>query len=185
MSDEQDTVNVSSRRHWELALCIGVGLLTLSQGTSATGWFDYAQNISNTPIPVTSTDPSNTTVLSAVTVTCPTAGYIVARADAQFSLGPIPDTLDDRYVGLSITRDKTAPYAAFAGHLRDIHEYNFNLASGLAAASSYEAPGSFERIGACSAGATDTYRFVAWTKPGTQVTATQPRLIVRFLDTKV
>lgn len=152
---------MNHRSHIGTALSAWLTVFSLVAEVHATGWVDFSQNTSNTPISVTKTGPSDTTVLNKVTVTCPKTGYLIATGDAYSSAG-----------NFSITRDTTAPYGAFSGLLR--------TANGIGPAST-----SLERVDTCAAGAKVSYRFVAWAWAGESVKVYQPRLVVRFVNTKI
>ena len=147
----------------------------LGQEAGATSWFDYQQPPGQYTIG--STSNTNTTVLATVTVRCPAAGWLVAHAETQFGLYEGGAT-DYSQVGYSITRDTTAPYAYDSTHYNYLKEY---VPSGV-----YYSPAYIQRVDPCTAGATYTYRCVAWrVNAGAQTYAWQPTLYVDYYDRKI
>lgn len=158
---------------------LGVGMIGalcgIATGVQATSWLDYQLG---STVNLAIFPPAS--VLAAVTVACPKAGYLVATADAQMDLG----SEDSLYYGYSISRD-TDPDPK---HIRE-SESSFTLnAASVADVADTRIPGfpvHMQRIDTCGAGNRFTYRFLGWTDGLGNVDARQPRLEVEFFDVRI
>lgn len=129
---------------------------------------------SSTSIKIASTTTTAPTVLSTVTIKCPADGYLVTRADAQFNLYPVKRP-GEATIGYGITKDSTK---FDWGHYHYLKEY---------VGSSYQyTPGFIQRIDTCKAGATHTFRFVAyrWSNTTPSTYAWQPHLVVEYFPVR-
>lgn len=118
------------------------------------------------------------TVLRAVSVKCPAAGYLVAMATAQFDIDSAggPDG-DEAAIEYGITRN------TIAFDYNRAHNLYYSI---LPVFEKISVPGSIQRIDSCSALANHTYRFVARRGDGTAVlSARQPSLVVQFFRDKI
>lgn len=100
-------------------------------------------------IPILSTNYANPMVLKEVTVACPVDGFLVAQADANFSIVISPPGADGILV-----------YGITTGTALDRGDYHF-LESHSANGQDYES-GAISRFDTCIAGQTVRYRFVAY-----------------------
>lgn len=101
-------------------------------------------------ISISSSNFNNATLLNEVKVVCPTAGWLLAQADATFQLDPtvVGSTVWVRY---SITNDG-------ANGIDSDHDRNLQA---FVMESVHAVPGSIMRVDRCAAGEQVTYRFVA------------------------
>lgn len=148
------------------ALCLGAG------SAQATSWGDYQAG--NTVV-INSLSSSSTTVISQVTVTCPTAGHLIARATGNFVTA---SSSGSAYIGVSagISVDDPPPVAFESA---STHHFKAPLPY-------MNVPMSLQRTSYCAAGVTRTFRFVGmrW-QSDTLSSVANPILTVEFFDQQI
>lgn len=129
-------------------------------------------------IAISSSNFNNATLLRRVVVSCPKKGFLVARANAGFSLRPT--TVGQRvWIRYSIRRDSTANTGIDPNHYRNVQEFVMDTF--------HSTPGSMFRVDECKKNEKVTYKFVAQRVQNAEAntSAWQPRLLVEFFDHRI
>lgn len=159
-------------RHLCTSTMMSATLLVASFQAQATSWLDFSQ--ATGLVTISSQNFNNATVLRRVSTECPRRGYLVATAEAGFSLRAtaIADTVWIRY---SISRNTGID----PNHYRNIQEFVMT--------NPHSTPAGMLRVDDCKKGETVDYYFLGQRvgNAAANTRAWQPRLAVEFFDSSI